>query len=124
MSCTAAAQPKTIYRRQTATFVLTVVDENGERFDLTGSTLYMRAKNKETDADPAIIALLTGTGITHRAQTGATLGQADIVMTSAQTALLAAQANVYDVWLQKPSSERSPIIPVSPLTVLTPVTNL
>ena len=123
MSCIVESQDVTIYRGQTASFVLTVTDDLGARFSLTGSTLYWRAKNKITDVTP-IVALLTGTGITHRVQSGMTLGQADILVTSVQTALFTAQDNVFDVWLVKPSGDKSPIVVVSKLTVLTPVTVL
>jgi len=119
------SQDKTIFRGQTASFVITVTDEGGVRFDLTGSTLYMRIKQSVSDPDPAIVELLTGTGIVHRNQTAsATVGQADIVVTSAQTKLLTNQNNVYDVWLVKPSGDKTPVVPVSKLTVLTPVTLL
>ncbi len=121
MGCDTNQQDKTIFRGQTATFVITVEDENGDRFNLDTHTLHFHVKNLVTDADPPIIDLSTGVGITHRSQVSPNVGVADIVMTSVQTALLIAQDNVFDSWLEKAGGDQSPIIPVSRLTVLTPV---
>ena len=124
MSCGATAQDKTIYKGQTATFLLTVTDEDEERFNLDGSTLYFRIKLAVTAADPALVALETGSGIVHATQSGTTLGQATITVPAASTAALTDINYVYDVWLEKVSGDKQPIVPVSKLTVSIPVTNL
>lgn len=124
MACAVSAQDKVLYRGQTARFVLTVVDEDGDRYDLTAATLYLRIKASVSDADPALIELATGTGITNKVQSGATLGQADVVITGAQMATLTGINYYYDVWLESAGGDVEPVIPVSRLTVPLPVTNL
>lgn len=126
MSCNGARQDKQIYKGQSATFRITVTDEDGERFDLTGSTLYFRVKLSVTAADPALITKASSTPaqITILTQSGDTLGQADIFLVPSDTTSLTAINYVYDVWLQKSGGEKQPVVPVSALVINLPVTNL
>ncbi len=126
MACNGAKQDKQIYKGQSATFRITVTDEDGERFDLTGATLYFRVKLSVTAADPALIAKASTTPaqITILAQTGDTLGQAEIYLVPSDTSALNAINYVYDVWLQKSGGEKQPVVPVSNLVINLPVTNL
>lgn len=122
MSCL-PPQDKTIYKGQTAKWVLKVLDEDGDPFDLTSTTLYLRVKASTSDADPALVALLTGSGITNQTQTGSTIGWADVLMTPTQTNLLTALNYFYDAWSDT-AGDRAVIVPVSKFTVKVPVTNL
>lgn len=65
---------------------LTVTDDADARVNLTGAAIELQVKRTLGAADPATIAKAIGTGITLRDQTqAATKGQADIVITSANT---------------------------------------
>lgn len=131
MSLTALVQQdKQIYLGQTARFLITVVDRDGQRFDLGptdgpgNSILYLRVKKNLTDANPGIIALESGTGlgIIHLDQTQPlTKGQAEAVMSSAQTAALTNSPYKMDLWLAKTTGEKTPLMQVSQLIVATPV---
>ncbi len=76
------------------------------RVNLDGATVYYTWKFFPGDPNPAQLALLTGTGIVHLAQTGATLGQADITVVPTDTSSLDAREYHRDVWAVLPGDER------------------
>lgn len=89
-------------RGDSATITVTVVGGDGTPVDLTGKTLRFTAKQHAADAQAAaVMAKVTGAGITHQAQVGATRGLADVTITPADTVTVAAYpvAFVYDVQL-------------------------
>lgn len=57
---------------------LTAVDADGAAVDLTGKTIALTLKRRSTEA--ALVTLTVGDGITLQAQSGATLGKADLVI--------------------------------------------
>lgn len=63
---------------------LTVVDEDsGDRTDLTSAvSIAFKVRTTEGGADPALITLGIGTGVTLEPQSGLTIGQAKIVFTA------------------------------------------
>jgi hypothetical protein len=126
MACCGERQDKQIYKGQSATFRITITDEDGERYDLTGATLYFRVKVSVTTADPALITKVSSTPaqITILAQSGDTVGQAEIYLLPADTTALTAINYVYDVWILKATGEKEPVVPVSALVINLPVTNL
>lgn len=77
------------YRSETQRKVLTVVRDGELRNLNEASAIEYQIKSAPGAADPPLVAIAIGTGITLRAQTGATLGQADILVTSAQVDSLA-----------------------------------
>jgi hypothetical protein len=87
-------------RGTTALVTLTLVDGAGAALDLTGTTLRFTAKRSLRDAQAdAVIAKVTGAGITHRTpQSG---GIADVAIAPADTSGLAPHpiALAYDVEL-------------------------
>lgn len=115
-------------RGDTLTLRLTVTDDDGELFDLTGSTLHFRVKDKVTDADPADIIkssasaaeieiLTPQTDITNK-------GRADIKLTPADTESLAPGNYVYDVWIVLPSTAEHVVIKPSKFRIEQAVTEL
>lgn len=76
--------PMRVFRGDTLDLVLTVTDDADEPVDLTGAAIVLTVKPNPGDAD-ATFTRTVGTGITLRAQSGDTLGQADIAITSANT---------------------------------------
>ncbi len=92
----------TLRRGDAATITVTVVDGNLAALDLTGKTLRFTAKRSVKDAQAAaVLAKVTGSGITHQTQSGATLGKADVAILPADTSGLPAHPTtlVYDVQL-------------------------
>lgn len=87
---------ETWYRGETIQKLLTVATD-GELRDLTSAGLELEVKALPGNADPALISLAIGSGIELRSQSGATLGQADITITSAQVDGLAPGVYWYDV---------------------------
>lgn len=65
---------------------IAVTEASGTATDLTGKVLKLEVRRRTGEA--ALLTLTSGAGITHLAQSGATLGLADIVITTAQSAAL------------------------------------
>lgn len=76
--------PMRVFRGDTLDLVLTVTDDADEPVDLTGATITLTVKPNPGDAG-ATFTRTVGSGITLRTQSGDTLGQADIAITSANT---------------------------------------
>lgn len=79
--------PMRIYRGDTATYRLTVTDDDDARINLTGATIELQVKTALGGADPAAIAKTVGGGITLLAQADDTLGQADVAISSADSGI-------------------------------------
>lgn len=96
-----AVQRKEIrYLRGTdRTLRLTVFDENGDRLDITGATIWFHVK-ATIDAGSTVLEKITPTQITILAQTGATLGQADITIDDTDLTAQAPGLLVYDVMIE------------------------
>jgi hypothetical protein len=104
-------QPKSMHLGETKELVLIFTkSSDGARLNLDSEldagadAIELQVKVLEGDADPALIALAIGTGITKRTQTGDDLGVADAAIPSSATlggSWPAAPANVgvfrYDV---------------------------
>jgi hypothetical protein len=61
-----------------------ITDEAGTAISLTGKTLSLVVKRTAGGSD--LITLTSGSGITHRTQTGDDIGWADAVITAVQSA--------------------------------------
>jgi len=79
--------PMTIYAGDSATYRLTVTDDADARVDLTGAAIEFQVKPTLGGADPPAIAKAVASGITLLAQSGDTLGQADITISSVDSNL-------------------------------------
>lgn len=119
---TLAKQDWVIYLGATARWTLTVLDADDEREDLTGGTLYLQVRTAVDAADPPALSLETNAGILHELQEDATLGQASVTFTAAQTAGLAAGLYFYDVFYDDAAGDRWTVVPTSKLSVRDPVT--
>jgi hypothetical protein len=93
------AQPLTVMKGESFSRVVTVVDydNDGELQDLTGATIELQVKALAGAADPAIISLSVGSGITILTQSGDTLGQFRFDLSSAATAAKTPGKYRYDV---------------------------
>jgi hypothetical protein len=94
MSCN---RTQTWYRGESRELVLTI-SVDGEAVDLS-SALAIEYQLKEAPgaADPPLIALALGTGISLRPQSGATLGQADVAIPYTATDVLTARTYYEEV---------------------------
>lgn len=118
--------PLRITGGQVFRLTITVQTPAGAAQDLTGCTLHLRVKAAITDADAAAkLSLDTDAGITHAAQSGGTLGQAEIRFEEAQTTALedlieADKDEVqlgYEVWVEDGAGDSQPVIDWSALRV-------
>lgn len=101
---------ETWYRGETIDKVLTVATD-GELRDLSVATgIELQVKSAPDADDPPLISLAIGYGITLRAQSGATLGQADVTISSAQVDALAPGVYYYDVAVDFPGPERKYVV--------------
>lgn len=102
MNCT---PPQIWLRGETRELVLTVFDLDNEPRDLTSAlSIEYRVKTAPGAPDPALISLALGSGITLRTQSGTTLGQADIEISSAATGALTPGAYYEEVALTLPGT--------------------
>lgn len=86
--------PLSMYRGDSATFLVEVVDADGDPMDLTSWTLRFTAKANETDSDAAaFIVRTTGDGI---ATTGTT-GEARISLVPGNTLAFPPQRLLWDL---------------------------
>ena len=112
----------TWYRGETRSLVLTVTVD-GSAVDLSGVTeIEYQLKAAAGDPDPALISLSIGDGIVLRAQSGATLGQADITISSTMADALAPGVYVEEVVAVFPGDIRKYVIPPRNVDVV-PVVN-
>ena len=96
---------------------VTKADDSG-RQDLTGATMEFQVKTAPGVADPALISKSVGAGITLLAQAGATLGQADLALASADTSGATTPAGKYSYDLVATiGGKRRVIIPPSDFTL-------
>lgn len=118
------AQNTTIIAGSDQTYRITVVDANGVLVDLTGATVYYTVKQAASDA-AALIAKTsaTVTEIDILAQSGATLGQAEIYLVPADTSALLG-SYLYDVWVEMPSGLQYAIVAPARLKVEAAITSI
>ncbi len=106
-----ARQDVQIIRGVSKTFRLTVTDDASDRVDLTGSTVYFRVKQTIDDATTEIAkSSAIPAEVTLLAQSGSTLGQADIFLQPGDTSALPVGKHVYDVWLELSSGKRHAVV--------------
>lgn len=112
--------------------LITVEDgDTGELFDLSVfADLELEVKVADGDGDPALLAKSIGSGVTVLPQTGATLGQAEIAITTTDTSTTpwpAAPGNIgvfrYDVVGIDGAGERTILVPPSDF-IVSPGVNL
>lgn len=67
-------------------------DDTGERTDLTGKTVTFEIRRRSSSG--VLVSVESGSGITHLAQSGDTIGQADLVVGTSESAVLTADPHV------------------------------
>ncbi len=114
-----------IIRGVSKTFRLTVTDESSERVDLTSSTVHFRVKQNIEDAGTEIAkSSVTPAEVTLLAQSGATLGQADIFLQPSDTSGLPVGKHVYDVWVELSTGKRHAVVAPADFRIERAVTEL
>lgn len=98
----------TMTRGDTKELLLEIDGEDGTPLDLTTWTVAFTARRSPLDAT-AVITKTTSSGIIRATQSGATLGQATVMLDPADTSSLPAYSTtlVYDVQLSQGSVRRT-----------------
>lgn len=128
MTCETAT-PLELWRYESRTLTLTVVDpDTGFAVDISTGPwqvleLEFEIKTEIDGADPALVSKAIGTGITLLAQSGDTLGQAEIAIAPADVAM-AAGTYYGDVWATFSGGRRSLVVLPFEITVLGVVNTL
>lgn len=121
-----------IYQGESREFLLTftreedVTDDNPEgRVDLTDHDIHYRWKHRICDLDPPEIAKSSdeATEIEKLTQSGDTLGQAVVYVTTDDTIPLAAGTHYHEAWIELDTGERYASIPPSEILVKDAVTD-
>lgn len=108
--------PIEIERGDTFFWRFTVRDDTGAAIDVTGYEFEVEVKTEIDGPDPAVIAKTVGAGVTILAQTGDTLGQSDVLFTSADNTIT---SRLY--WLDVvaiKSGVRTHVVKPRPYTIL------
>jgi len=107
--------PIRVYRGDALDLRLTVTDDTDQRVNLTGVELELQVKPTLGGADPPTISKAVDSGIALLAQSGATLGQADIAFSSADLDITPGR-----YWLdvvRDPTGARAHVVPPVEFTV-------
>ena len=107
--------PIRVYRGDALDLRLTVTDGTDQRVNLTGVELELQVKPTLGGADPPTISKAVDSGIALLAQSGATLGQADIAFSSADLDITPGR-----YWLdvvRDPTGARAHVVPPVEFTV-------
>jgi len=104
-----AGQTITLLRGESKTLQLTVLDQDRNPVDLTGTTLTMMVKKRACDT-VALIEKSSSDPTEIEIQTPATAGIANIKIAASDTANLAPARYVYDIWIQMSTLECLPVI--------------
>jgi hypothetical protein len=108
--------PLQLLAGESRTYRLTVVaDDSGDPVDLTGAAIEFQLKRAVDDADPPLLTKSIGAGITLLAQTGATLGRADLELAPVDAQALTGMY-VYDIVVTS-AGRRQYVVPPSPFNV-------
>ena len=122
MTCT--VQELNIVRGVSKTLRLTVVDEDGDAVDLTDAVVYFSVKILLSDAEAVIEKTSeTPADITILAQSGDTLGKADIFLVPSDTLSLSAEKHYYDVWVELVTGARYCVVSPSAFWIRRGVTD-
>lgn len=107
----------TIYKGVTWKKTLTVTDQTGARVDLTGAAIAVRAKKHTSDPNPPVFDLEVGSGVTLRAQSGGTLGQADVQLDGTASAAIPADNYVINVVVTPSGQLPQVVVPPTKLPI-------
>lgn len=83
--------------------------ELDDREDITGAIVHLAVKLNRADTTPPLLALVSPTNITILAQSGATIGQADVAFVAANTLTLAPNTYSWDAWRVLGADKKRPI---------------
>jgi len=117
-------RPLTILRGSSKTLLLTVRDKGKNLVNLTDAKIFFTIKRTIDDTDPLVRKTSANASeAVLLAQSGATLGQAQIFLTPTDTiGVDPARDYVYDVWVELVSGKRYPVIKPSALDMRRAVT--
>ena len=107
------SQPLQMFKGEDRTFTILVVDEEGERADITGYAIEFEVKIADGAADPPDIAKSVGSGITINPDQVANKGEATLQINPTDTNSLAARVYRYDLVVIDGGFERHVVIPPS-----------
>lgn len=106
-------QPKTIYKGEDKSYIIKVVDADGDRVDITGFGVEFEVKTAAGATGQPAIAKSVGSGITIAPDQVANKGEATLVLVPADTSALAPRLYVYDLVAIDVSGLRRVVIPPS-----------
>lgn len=125
MSCTGSRENLRFIRGTSKTYRVTVVDDDGERVDLTGATAHFRVKLTIDDVSAVITKISTTPAqITILTQSGTTLGQYDVFIVPGDTSMLAPATYVYDSFVVLASGKRYCVLEPAEFVIERAVTEL
>ena len=119
--CMGAAVDLEVAQGEDRTLKLSVTDDAGDPFDLTGSTIFFTVRTSPKGA--ALISKSSAVA-SEILITDASGGLADIFLTDEDTGGLAVRDHVYDVFVQQADNSRNQVIDVSKLKIKARVTKL
>lgn len=111
------------YRGETREMVFSYVEDGYATSLTTATAVEYQVKAAPGDADPPLISLGLGSGVTLRTQSGATLGQVDIVVPSADTDALAPGVYYEEVVVVFPGTPPRRKVPVQRKIIMSGVVN-
>lgn len=119
---TPSANTVQIYRGQSKTLEVVVKDDSCNPVDLTGATVFFSVKMNSTD--PTALITKSSTDSTQILILTPTInGIAQIFIKPLDTQYLEIDTYIFDVWVQLPSGNRYPVIPISEFIIQAGVTS-
>jgi hypothetical protein len=103
----------TQFKGEDKTYTILVVDEDGERVDITGFSIEFEVKVTAGAADPADIAKSVGSGIVIDPDQVNNKGEATLSIDPSDTNTLAARVYKYDIVVIDLAGERHLVTPPS-----------
>lgn len=127
MSCSKCDSVQSLHvtRGESATFLLTVINRTTKApIDITGASVWFTVKNRLEDISALIPKKNSVAGgvdsqiLITVPQTGATMGQLQVFLVPADTALLDPDASYWcDAWVQLPNGARNQVVRNTPFRV-------
>ena len=110
-----------IYRGQSKTFEVTIVDDSGNPADLLGATLYFSVKRDLYDQTP-IIRKTTATSLEAEILIPTTQGKARFYLVPTDTIVSDVGKYIFDIWVRLASGRVYPVVEPSEFNIKAGVT--
>lgn len=117
MALFATIQPLVITNGESKTWRLSVVDENGVAFDLTGSTVTITVKANVSDKTALLTKDSTNPNNIEILDQVSNTGKADVKFVPADTSSLSVGRYKYDVWVTFPDLNEQQVVKTNDFTV-------